>query len=298
MNEVQDAVLTAVSELFNINSKDLAEALEQKEVENLSGLISELKPLTKNYLNVKHDEYLNKGYRQASKKTERLVKEIFNNIEFSGSSQDEIFTEIKQAYTTAKNDTTKKSKITLQDALQSDEVKSYLDKFKGFESKYNELNTSFETYKNLNLVKSRALNVLTSLGANFSSDQNIRQRQEKAFLNELKAHKFQQNEDGQILVLDSDGEKLFNKNAGDYWTFKDLVKTLSPVDFVESKPNNTLPKNNGVKGNISNTYGLTNEQLKNVSFEDYNKALQSGDQEKAQYLYKQMLSNYATTNNK
>ena len=296
MNEIQDAVLTAVSELFNINSQDLAEALEQKEVENLSGLISELKPLTKNYLNTKHDEYLNKGYRQASKKTERLVKEIFNNIEFSGSTQDEIFSEIKQAYTTAKETPSKKSKITLQEALQSEEVKSYLDKLKGFESKYNELNTSFETYKNLNLVKSRALNILTSLGANFSSDQNIRQRQEKAFLNELKAHKFQQTEDGQILVLDSDGEKLFNKNAGDYWTFKDLVKTLSPVDFVESKPNNTLPKNNGVNGNISNTYGYTKEQLKSVSFEDYNNALQSGDQEKAQYLYKQMLSNYAPNN--
>lgn len=289
MQEIKEAVFKAVSNLFNISTEDLTASVEDKTLESTDDLIDALRPIAKTFFNTKHDEYVNKGYRQASKKTERAFKKHFEGVNFDGKTQEELFEELKTLMDS--KPTKDRKKVTLQEALQSEEVQSHFANLKQYESKYAQLENEFDSYKNLMSVKSTALNVLTQNGANFSSDANIRKRQEKAFLSELKQFKYDVDSEGKISILDNDGEKMFNKNTGNYWDFSDFVKQLSPVDFQEQKQDKKISKPNVQNWN-GTQYGFSKENLKSVSFDDYNNALQSGDTEKAKFLYDQMIKNY------
>lgn len=287
---IKEAVLQTVAKITNIQLEDLTEMVGDDLV-STDDIFDAIKPVVTRWKNDTRDEQINKGYRQASKKTERLMKEVFNDFEFEGKTQEDYFMQLRDEMSNKSTPTTK-SKITLQQALQSDEIKAEFERFKQYENQYNSLQKEFEDYKNLQLVQSAAMNVLSSLGANFSSNPTIRERQEKAFIQELKNHKFKKLEDGKLAVVDEDGNPLYNKQTADYYQFDDFVRSLSPVDFVEKKQDNKVytPSNSS---KVSNPLGMTAEQIKGLTIDDYYAAKNSGDTERANAIYEQMKQNIA-----
>lgn len=289
VNNIKEVILQTVSKITNIQLEDLTDLVEG-DLTSTDDIFDAIKPAVTSWKNEQREQHLNKGFRQASKKTERLLKEVFNDFDFEGKTQEDYFIELRSKFQ-EKSTTPSKSKITLNQALQSEEIKAEFERFKGFETKYNELQNEFESYKNLQTVQSAAMNVLQSLGANFSSDPTIRQRQERAFINELKQHKFRKLEDGKLAVVDDDGNPLYNKQTADYYKFDDFIRGLSPVDFVETKPDKKVYTPSS-KAN-TNPLGMSNDQLKGLTIDDYYSAKNAGDTERANAIYEQMKHNIA-----
>lgn len=287
---IKEAVLKTVATITNIDFQDLTEMVGD-DLASTEDIFNAIKPAVTRWKNDTREEQLNKGYRQAAKKTERLMKEVFTDFEFEGKTQEDYFMQLRDEMS-AKGTPAAKSKITLQQALQSEEIKNEFERFKQFETQYNSLQKEFDEYKNLQLVQSAAMGVLSSLGANFSSNPTIRERQEKAFIQELKNHKFKKLEDGQLAVVDEDGNPLYNKQTADYYKFDDFVKGLSPVDFVQQKQDKQIHTPNST-AKVSNGLGLTTEQLKGLTIDDYYAAKNAGDTERANAIYEQMKQNIA-----
>ena len=107
-------------------------------------------------------------------------------------------------------------------------------------------------------------------------------------------------ENGEITIIDDDGAPLFNKETAQNWAFSDYVKTLSPVDFLEPTPkkenkNTFVPSEKGQNGNA---HGFTKNQLSTLGYEDFKRALNSGDTEKANFIQEQMIINHESNINK
>lgn len=289
---IKEVILQTVSKLTNLELEDLT-AMVEGDLTSTDDIFAAIKPAITTWKNSTREEQISKGYRQAAKKTERLIKEVFNDFEFEGKTQDDMFIELRDTIQSKDTSKSTKSNITLQQALQNEEIKSHIDSLKQYESKYQELEQEFSSYKNLQTVQSAAMQILSSNNAAFSSNPTIRQRQEKAFIQELKQHKFKKNDDGTIAVVDEDGQPLYNKSTADYYKFDDFIKSLSPVDFVEVKQDNKpYTPNNTSK--VNNSLGMSQEQIKGLTLDDYYQAKNSGDIEKANAIYEQMKQNLAT----
>jgi len=97
--EMTKEMLFSIVEL--LGSKDL-----KKDVETtINGLESEdtnifdaIKSELITFNNNRNKEILGKGYRQEAKKTERLIKEIFTNIDFEATKKDEMLTELRDKH--------------------------------------------------------------------------------------------------------------------------------------------------------------------------------------------------------
>jgi len=283
-------VVNITAELLGATPTDLLNKIGENEIETADQLTSFLKPYAVKRYNDLRDESLNKGFRQASKKVERLWSEVFNE-DITGKKLEDLFIEHREKYAKAKPTTA--DNITLQKALQSNEVKTYIDGLKAAASEAEAIKNEFNSFKNLQSIKAEAMNVLSQNGANFSTNPQIKARQIAALESELKALKFTK-ENGEIVLIDDDGAPLFNKETAQNWAFSDYVKTLSPVDFVEpqkTKENKNIfvPKEKGQSGNA---HGFTPNQLKTLGYEDFKRALNSGDTEKANFIQEQMIINH------
>jgi len=288
---IQD-VVNITAELLGAQPTDLLTKIGENEINTADQLTTFLKPYAVKRYNDLRDESLNKGFRQASKKVERLWSEVFNE-DITGKKLEDLFIQHREKYAKTKPAPADNSNITLQKALQSNEVKTYIDGLKAAASEAEAIKNEFTSFKNLQSIKAEALNVLSQNGANFSTNPQIKARQIAALESELKALKFTK-ENGQILLLDDDGAPLFNKETAQNWAFNDYVKTLSPVDFVEAQKtkenkNIFVPKEKGQSGNA---HGFTSQQLKTLGYEDFKRALNTGDTEKANFIQEQMIINH------
>jgi len=285
-------VVNITADILGATPTDLLEKIGENEIQNADQLTSFLKPYAVKRYNDLRDESLNKGFRQASKKVERLWSEVFNE-DITGKKLEDLFVQHREKYTKAPPTTADKTNITLQKALQSNEVKTYIDGLKAAASEAEAIKNEFNSFRNLQSIKAEAMNVLSQNGANFSTNPQIKARQIAALESELKALKFTK-ENGQIVLIDADGAPLFNKETAQNWAFNDYVKTLSPVDFLQ--PQTTKENKNTFvpsdKGQGGNAHGFTPNQLKTLGYEDFKRALNSGDTEKANFIQEQMIINH------
>ena len=285
-------VVNITADILGATPTDLLEKIGENEIQTADQLTSFLKPYAVKRYNDLRDESLNKGFRQASKKVERLWSEVFNE-DITGKKLEDLFVQHREKYTKAQPTTADKTNITLQKALQSNEVKTYIDGLKAAASEAEAIKNEFSSFKNLQSIKAEAMNVLSQNGANFSQNPQIKARQIAALESELKALKFTK-ENGQIVLIDPDGAPLFNKETAQNWAFSDYIKTLSPVDFLQPQ---TTKENKSTfvpsdKGQSGNAHGFTPSQLKGLGYEDFKRALNSGDTEKANFIQEQMIINH------
>ena len=289
-------VVTIAAALLGAQPADLIDKIGESDLTNTEQLTSFLKPFAVKKFNDLRDEALNKGFRQASKRTEKLWGEVFSE-DISGQKLEDLFINHREKLSAQKSD---KSNITLQKALQSSEVKNYIEQLKKTASEADQIRADFDKYKTLQSIKAEALNVLNSSGANFSENKAIKARQMAALESELKNLKFNRNPNGEITLLDDTGEPLFNKETAQNWNFSDYVKTLSPVDFsqppAKKQNKNTFVPN--IKGDTGNAYGFTQSQIKTFTYEDFKQVLNEGDTEKAKFIQEQMLLNHEQNLNK
>ena len=133
MSEISDNKQFSLQEVIDITAnligakpQDLIEKIEDNDLSNVDSVNSFLKPFLVKKFNEIREESLNKGFRQASKKTERLWSEIFNQ-DITGKKLDDIFMETKDMLS---NKADKSKNITIQQALNSSEVREYIESLK------------------------------------------------------------------------------------------------------------------------------------------------------------------------
>lgn len=302
LNEINfslQEVINLTASIIGTQPQDLIEKIEDNDLSTADSLGTFLKPFTTKFKNELREEALNKGFRQSAKRTEKLWAEVFQT-DITGKKLEDLFMEQKQALSDKPKD---KSKITLQQALQSDEVRQHIEQLKGQADKYEDLNSSFDSYKRLQSIKQDALDELTNRGAVFSSNPKLKSLQMKALEDELSTLKFKRDANGSIIILDEDGESpLYNKDEASNWNFGDYLQTNSPLEFKQKEPQikdkSTFVPDNKVGNNQS--FGYSQKQLNALGFEDWERAHKGGDLQKAEFIQAQMIKNHEnqTNNNK
>lgn len=287
-------VINITANLLGAMPEDLTSKVEDNDLNSIESLNSFLKPFYVKKFNDLREESLNKGYRQASKKTERLWGEIFNE-DISGKKLDDLFMETKEQLS---NKSDKSKNITIQQALNSPEVRQYIESLKEKAEQVEKVQTDFNLYKNLQQIKQDALNELTERGAKFSENPKIKRLQLQALEEELSQIKFKRNNDGNIIILDEDGESpLYNKETASHWEFGDYVASLSPVDFVsEIKKEDKKTFVPSQTGNSVNNFGYTKEQINKFTYDDFKRANKAGKTDEAKFIQEQMIVNYENQN--
>lgn len=289
-----EEVINITANLLGATPEELTEKVNDIDLSSVESLNSFLKPFYVKKFNDLREESLNKGYRQASKKTERLWGEIFNQ-DISGKKLDDLFMETKEQLST-KNE--KSKNITIQQALNSQEVRQYIETLKSKAEQVEQVQNEFNLYKNLQHIKQDALNELTKRGAKFSENPKIKRLQLQALEEELSQIKFKRNNDGSIIILDEDGESpLYNKETASHWQFGDYVANLSPVDFVsEVKKENKTTFVPSQTGNSVNNFGYNKDQISKFTYDDFKRANKAGKNDEAKFIQEQMINNYENQN--
>jgi hypothetical protein len=289
-----EEVINITANLLGATPEELTEKVNDIDLSSVESLNSFLKPFYVKKFNDLREESLNKGYRQASKKTERLWGEIFNQ-DISGKKLDDLFMETKEQLS---NKSDKSKNITIQQALNSQEVRQYIETLKSKAEQVEQVKNEFNSYKNLQQIKQDALNELTKRGAKFSDNQKIKRLQLQALEEELSQIKFKRNNDGSIIILDEDGESpLYNKETASHWQFGDYVANLSPVDFVsEVKKENKTTFVPSQTGNTTNNFGYNKDQISKFTYDDFKRANKAGKNDEAKFIQEQMINNYENQN--
>ena len=289
-----EEVINITANLLGAKPEELTEKVNDIDLSSVESLNSFLKPFYVKKFNDLREESLNKGYRQASKKTERLWGEIFNQ-DISGKKLDDLFMETKEQLS---NKSDKSKNITIQQALNSQEVRQYIETLKSKAEQVEQVQNEFNLYKNLQHIKQDALNELTKRGAKFSENPKIKRLQLQALEEELSQIKFKRNNDGSIIILDEDGESpLYNKETASHWQFGDYVANLSPVDFVsEVKKENKTTFVPSQTGNSVNNFGYTKDQISKFTYDDFKRANKAGKNDEAKFIQEQMINNYENQN--
>ena len=291
-------VINLTASLIGTQPKDLIEKIEDNDLSELENLSSFLKPFAVKHLNNLREESVNKGYRQASKKTERLWSDVFQE-DITGKRLEDLFMEHKNNLNN-KATKTDKSKITIQQALNSDEVRQYVEQLQSKADQAETIQTEFKRFKTLQEIKADALNELTTRGAQFSQNPKIKKLQLQALENELGNIKFKRNQDGSLMILDDDGESpLYNKETASHWNFGDYIASLSPVDFVTEqakKENKTtfVPSKEGAPA--SNNFGYSKSQVSKFTYDDFKRANKAGNKDEANFIQEQMIANHENSN--
>ena len=92
---IKEAVLKTVATITNIDFQDLTEMVGD-DLASTEDIFNAIKPAVTRWKNDTREEQLNKGYRQAAKKTERLMKEVFTDFEFEDKTQEDYFIQLRK----------------------------------------------------------------------------------------------------------------------------------------------------------------------------------------------------------
>lgn len=292
-------VINLTASLIGSQPEDLINLIEDNDLSNFDALSSFIKPFAVKRLNTLREESVNKGFRQASKKTERLWGEVFHE-DITGKKLEDLFMEHKNNLNTKSPKADKSKTITIQQALNSDEVRTYVENLQKKADQAEAIQGNFDAFKTLQAIKADALNELTTRGAQFSQNPKIKKLQLQALEDELSQIKFKRNNDGTIIVLDEDGESpLYNKETANHWNFGDYIQSLSPVDFVAEAPkkdnkNTFVPsQKNGSNGN---SFGYSKDQISKFTYEDFNRVNKEGKTDEAKFIQEQMITNFENSN--
>jgi len=285
MQITKETFFKVVSFLTNdkVNEQELSDYLSE-DLETGEELFEAIKDPLKAYKKYNQKELIGKGFRQASKKTESLMQEVFGDIEFEGKTQDDMFIELRDTIKQKPTTPTKSTKsVTLQDALKSEEVRNYVQELKEKAEQTDAIQQQFDAFKNFTGLKDTAFNYLTAAGAKFDENPAIRELQYKAIQDKLSTVKTKKQGE-EHYILDEDGDIVINEETAKPYSLKDFVLNNSPVKFGEDTPPAKKDKKLYTpddKGGTSN-FGFSKDHK--FTHQEFRAAIKEGDSQKAEFV--------------
>lgn len=286
MQITKETFFKVVSFLTNdkVNEQELSDYLSD-DLESGEELFDAIKEPLKDYKKSQKAELIGKGYRQASSKTEKLIQEVFGDVEFESTKQDDMFIQLRDTLKSKEPVQPSKSKksITFEEALKSEEVRLKFQELTEKASKVDEIQGNFDSYKNFIGLRDTAFKYLTEAGARFDDNPAIRELQQKAIQDKLSSVKTKKQGDD-FFVLDDDGDIVINEETAKPYSLKDYVLKNSPVKFGDDAP---VKKDKNIytpesKGSVNSGFGFPKDhKFKHQEFRD---ALKEGKTEKAEYI--------------
>jgi len=289
----QKEVLSIASKMLGKSPKDLATLAEGKDLSDVDTLSTFLKVQNAERLNSEFD----KGSKKAAIKSEKLIKEIFSNEDFSDMEREQMLIHLRDntPYSTKPEPKDKTNKITYDQALSVPEVKAAFDSLKAKADLVDTKAKELETYKSTEYLTRFAIKALEKQGAQFSKDPVVRERQIRALKTEISGKSYKKADDGTPIFLDEDGETpLRNRDAAEPWVFDEYIKQFSPVDFGEvvikkedKEPYTPDSRNQGSGPN----FGYSQSELKKLDNSHYKAAKSEGNTAKMDFIKTQMYKN-------
>lgn len=288
----QKEVLAMFSKSLAVNAKELADKAEGIDLSTTSSMTSFL---TEAGVEKRNQEF-NKGAIKAAKKKEALIREIFPDVDFNGMQVEDMLIHMRDdVFKKSKDTDTKNKQITLEQALEVPAIKKVWENLREQANSKESLQKEFEAFKKVSKLSGLAISKLEAEGAQFSQDARRRQRQIDLINKELENLNFKFDEDGNPIILDSDGLPKRNLQTGDDYSFTDFLRSVSPVDFKAKEEEAPKAKNTPMpsdpKGNNGGTYGFTKEEISKLSIADFSKAKQEGLADKANFIRAQITKN-------
>ena len=287
----KETLLEVVSFLTNgkLNSESLADHLGD-DLQDGKALFAAIKPAIIDYKNDYRSEILGKGYRQASKKTERLIKEVFPDVEFESEKQEDMFIHLRDVQRNQPKTDNSKAKspknLSWEDALKFDSVRTRVQELQNKASKVDEVQSSFDSFKRYVGIKDLALDHLREAGARLDPTSKIYNLQMQAIQDTLSQVQTK-NVNGVHYILDEEGDIRINPDTANQMTLKEYVINNSPVDFEQApaqKPNKSIKVPNG--GGGGNKYNFSDQHKFTIA--DFNDAINNNQSEKALYIKSKM----------
>ncbi|OED34293.1 hypothetical protein AB832_08010 [Flavobacteriaceae bacterium (ex Bugula neritina AB1)] len=288
----KETFLKVVSLLGDENLKQEIESQLDGENADTLDLVEVVKPAIIAHNTAKRKDLIGKGYRQESKKTERLLKEIYPSIDFEHTKKEDMLVELRDVHKVGVSNNSKETKgvSTLQEALKLPFVMDHVTKLQEKADNYDSKVKEFEQLKNLHSVKGRTISILSEIGGQYSKNPKMRALQEKS-LDDLLSTLSYKIQGDDIVVLDEFGEALIDPNTNKAFVYGDYLKANTALDFnVEQEKKNRNP-HTPEHGGSEVTFGYTKEQIKTLGFADWKAAKDSGDTKKAEFINKQMEKN-------
>lgn len=238
------------------------------------------------------DNTFGKAYKKAKKEAQ---DEVANHFEVSNKGKIEDV--LARVELPSVEDTTTQKELTLSEVLATDNPVSRkikeLKKLKtDWKQQYDDLKLEYANKEHFSKVESKAMQVLESLNPVYGGNKD---RLMKFFKSELMQSKYKFENDN-IQILDSEGNPMLSENGIDHLKFENHIRSLSPFEFSEQQQQVTKPNpiSHPTTTTTSNTFGYSKEQLKTLSYDDYNKAKQSGDSAKAKFIAEALKDKYSS----
>ena len=238
------------------------------------------------------DNTFGKAYKKAKKEAQ---DEVANHFEVSNKGKlDDVLSRIELP---SGEDTASQKELTLSEVLATDNPVSRkikeLKKLKtDWKQQYDDLKLEYANKEHFSKVESKAMQVLESLNPVYGGN---KERLMKFFKTELMQSKYKFDGDT-IQILDAEGNPMLSENGIDHMKFENHIRSLSPFEFSEQQQQVTKPNpiTHPSTSTTPNNFGYSKEQIKELSYNDYNKAKQSGDLAKAEFVAKALKDKYSS----
>ena len=293
MEITKETLLEVVSFLTNdkLNSESLTDFLGD-DLQDGKALFAAIKPAIIDYKNEYRKEILGKGYRQASKKTERLIKEVFPDVEFESEKQEDMFIHLRDVQRTQQKTDNSKAKtpkeLSWEDALKFDSVRTRVQELQEKASKVDEVQSSYDSFKRYVGIKDLSLGYLNEAGAQLNPKSKIYNLQMQAIQKTLSQVQTK-DINGVHYILDEEGDIKINPDTAKQMTLKEYVINNSPVDFAEqpAKREDKKIHTPSKKGNgNANPYNYAKDH--SFTAKEHAEALKEGNPQKAEYIKQQL----------
>jgi len=290
-SESKGFLINLVAKLLQIDSKELNEQLNELETaEDIETTLSNvaadrIKHIRKNA----KDMAYGRAKREEREAAEKLIKAKLG-IESSGTLD-----ELLDSYTTKASEEkpSKKSNLTLDDMLKSEEMKTHIGKFR---KQIEELSKSLETEKadrakdKFNFgFDSKLRNILKAMDADLGEKEQASTRFDMYKMYLSSKHQF----DNEYNPIDQNGDRVFSENGYDPMSLEDLIKNTWTFGFKEANKPQSQKRTPNPNENSFNTpkFGLSKDDLKDgqLLYQKLQEAKKADNKEAVEYYQKQLI---------
>jgi len=232
----KETLFKVVSFLTNdkVNQQELIDYISE-DLESEEQLFNAIKPTLIEYKKESRKELIGKGFRQAAKKTENLLKEVYPTVELEGTQED-MFIQLRDTLKKPVKEVKESNlNLTWEEALKYETVRNKVQELQDKASKVDELENKHESFKRYVGIKDLSIGFLKEAGAQLNPQSKLYNLQMQAIEQQLSSIKTKKVGD-QLYIVDEEGDVKINPETAKELTLKDFVINNSPVDFVEQQP--------------------------------------------------------------
>jgi hypothetical protein len=286
----KETLFKVVSFLTNdkVNQQELIDYISE-DLESEEQLFNAIKPTLIEYKKESRKELIGKGFRQAAKKTENLLKEVYPNVELEGTQED-MFIQLRDTLKKPVKEVKEPNlNLTWEEALKYEPVRNKVQELQNKASKVDELENKHESFKRYVGIKDLSIGFLKEAGAQLNPQSKLYNLQMQAIEQQLSSIKTKKVGD-QLYIVDEEGDVKINPETAKEMTLKDFVINNSPVDFVEQQPAKQDKKiytpSGDSKGTV-NPYNYAKDHK--FTYSEHKEALKNGEPQKAEFIKSKMI---------